>query len=242
MKKNTTKILMAALALFMAVGIATGSTFAWFAMQTTVTATGMEVTAKSDAIFLEIQGTEDSDFSSTGTNAVDAELYPVHHEAWTAKSNITDFDLVTASTYDNWYYRYNGNSDNATDDMTNKVYINAFTNYVAVTSYQVKLTAESAVTGGFDLYVSSITIPEDTGITVIIEGTTGYKEFSASADPIAFNNADVISDTVSTTAQTINVYIYFNGDDANVYSENISALTGEIEFTLQAFVSDHPAS
>ena len=46
MKKNTSKILMAALALFMAVGIATGSTFAWFSLNTQVSATGMQITAQ----------------------------------------------------------------------------------------------------------------------------------------------------------------------------------------------------
>lgn len=57
MKKSTTKILVAALALFMAIGIATGSTFAWFSMNTTVTATGMQVVAKSNSTFLLIKET-----------------------------------------------------------------------------------------------------------------------------------------------------------------------------------------
>lgn len=46
MKKNTAKILMAVLCLMMAIGIATGSTFAWFSLNNRVTVTGMTVTTK----------------------------------------------------------------------------------------------------------------------------------------------------------------------------------------------------
>ena len=46
MKKNTVKILMAALSLLMALGIATGSTFAWFSLNNRVTVTGMTVSTK----------------------------------------------------------------------------------------------------------------------------------------------------------------------------------------------------
>ena len=46
MKKNATKILMAALSLIMALGIATGSTFAWFSLNAKVSVTGMQVTTQ----------------------------------------------------------------------------------------------------------------------------------------------------------------------------------------------------
>lgn len=233
------KQLLAAVAMVIVAAIAvSSSTFAWFAMSDTVTATGMTVTAKSDAIFLEIKGTEDANFGLTGTNALNAALYPAHHEAWTALADITDFDLNDDSTNDNWYYRYNANSNNATDAMGAKTYIDSFTDYVATTSYQVELHPGSAATG-YDLYVKDITIPADKGITVVIAGQNGYKEFSESATDIAFNAADVLSDTVTGTVQTINVYIYFNGDDANVYTDNVAALTGSVSFVLQAFTTDH---
>lgn len=46
MKKNTARILIAVLCLIMAIGIATGSTFAWFSLNNRVTVTGMSVTTK----------------------------------------------------------------------------------------------------------------------------------------------------------------------------------------------------
>ena len=238
------KKLIPALAMLLVSAILLGtSTYAWFSMSTEVSATGMEVTAVSDAIFLEISNAESGTYATSAAQTLNENLYPAHHEAWSAKANIEDFDIAVADTYDNWYYRYNGNSDNATDDMTNKTYISSFTSasgikYVATTSYWVKLRENSADTG-YDLIVSDITIPADKGITVVIAGANGYKEFSASATDIAYNAADVLSDTVTGTAQEIKVYIYFNGDDSHVYTDNAAALTGEVSFNLQAFVSDH---
>ena len=240
--KALRKQLLAAVAMVLVAAIAvSSSTFAWFAMSKTVTATGMTVTAKTDAIFLEINGTEDSGaYGLTGTNALDAQLYPAHHEAWTALANVTDFDLNDDSTNDNWYYRFNANSDNATNAMGDKNYIGAFTDYVAVTSYNVRLHPGSAATG-YDLYVSNITIPADKGITVVIAGANGYKEFSAADNgAIAFAAADILSDTVTETPQVINVYIYFNGDDSHVYTDNITALTGSVTFQLSCFEADNP--
>ena len=233
------KKLIPALAMLLVSAILLGtSTYAWFSMSTEVSATGMEVTAVSDAIFLEISDAESGTYATSAAQTLDEDLYPAHHEAWSDLADIEDFDMAVADTYDNWYYRYNANSDNATNAMTAKNYISAFTGYVAETSYWVKLRANSADTG-YDLIVSDITIPADKGITVVIAGADGYKEFSASASDITYSAADVLSDTVTGTAQEIKVYIYFNGDDSHVYTDNATNLAGEVSFNLQAFVNDH---
>ena len=238
MKK--TKVIIPALGLLLlSTAASVTGTVAWFSANAQVTATGMTVTAKSDGVFLEISGAADSGaYSATGTSNVNAELYPVAHESWSSKANIEDFDIAVADTYDNWYYRYNGASNNATNSMTAKTYISSFENYVATTEFSVQLHAGTSATG-YDLYVSNITIPANKGIHVVIAGATGYKEFSASAAEITFNNADVISDEVTTTPHNVKVYIYFCGDDSNVYSDNIASLTGSVSFTLDVFTADH---
>lgn len=227
--KATKKIIPALVMLLVSAVLLSTASYAWFSMNTKVTATGMKVKAKSDAIFLEIKGSEDSDYSIEGTNSLDAELYPVAHDDFSALADVTILN--------NWYYRYNDNAGDADSSMTDKAYISAFTNYVAETSYFVRLHDGSAETG-YDLYVSGITIPENTGITVIIAGADGYKEFSETAESIAFNADDVLSETVTGTAQVISVYIYFDGNNSNVYTDNVDALVGEIEFTLSAFTTD----
>ena len=241
MKKSTTKILMAALALFMALGIATGSTFAWFSMNTQVTLTGMEVTAQTNTLFVEVAGSNDSGtYSRTGTGTLDASLYPVAHESWSALADITDMDIAVADTYDNWYYRYSDDPAVYNSNLTAKAYISSMTNYVAHETFSFQVNSTSGIDTGYDVYVSSITITADAGIKVVIAGEDGYKEFSAADNgTIVFNAADIISDTVTTTAQTIDVYIYIDGNDSNVYSNNQTNLTGTVEFTLDCFTNDH---
>ena len=79
------------------------------------------------------------------------------------------------------------------------------------------------------------------GIKVVIAGANGYKEFSASASDITFAAADILSDTVTTSPSDVNVYIYFDGNDSNVFSDNIAQLTGEVSFTLKVFSADQNA-
>ena len=238
--KLTRKLIPAFAMLLVSAVLMSTASFAWFAMRDTVTASGMEVTASSDTIFLEIKGTEDTDYSEAGTNDLDATLKPVAHENWDDLADITDFDLVTAETYDNWYYQYSDKVDDHDSNLTPKQYISAFTNYVAVTTYSVKVT-DAQTANGYDLYVSAINIEADAGIKVIIAGANGYQEFSAANNStnIAFNADNILSDTVSTSAQTISVYIYIDGNDANVFTNNVANLTGAVTFSLKAFPTDH---
>lgn len=242
MKKTTfnpTKKIMASASMLLVSSLMLSSaTYAWFSMSKTVTLTGMEVTAKTDGIFLEVKGTEDQGYGITGTDALDEELYPTHHESWSSLADVTDFTLSDSSTANNWYYRYNANANNATDAMSGKTYIDSFNDYVAIATYDLRLHPGSADTG-YDVYVSGVTIPANKGITVVIAGADGYQEFDTSASNIAFNSANIISNTVTGTAQTITAYIYFNGDDANVYTDNIAQLTGEVSFELTAFETDN---
>ena len=239
MKK--TKIIIPALGmLLLSTAASVTGTVAWFSANNSVSATGMTVAAKSDGVFLEIAGAADSGtYSDIGTSNVNAQLYPVAHEPWSAKADIEDFDLNDDSTNDNWYFRYSGSSTAATQAMTAKTYIGTFTDYVATTSFSVQLHAGTTATG-YDLFVSSMTIPANKGIHVVVAGSTGYQEFSSGdGSAIAFNNANVISDEVSTTPHDVKVYIFFAGNDANVYSDNIANLTGAISFTLDVFTEDH---
>ena len=230
MKK--TKIIIPALGLLLlSTAASVTGTVAWFAANATVTATGMTVSAKSDSVFLEIQGTEDNGFGSTGTNAVNAQLLPVAHEAI---ANVAGIESVT----NNWYYQNSDDPASYNSNLTAKTYINSLTDYVVKTTYQVKLHTGSQATA-YDLYVSSMTITANKGISVIVAGADGFQEFNTSTASITYDNSLVISDTVTTTEQTISVYLYINGNDSNVYSENLANLTGSVEFKLTAFAADH---
>ena len=238
MKK--TKIIIPALGLLLlSTAASVTGTVAWFAANATVSATGMQVTAKSDSVFLEISGSHDSGvYSDVGTADIDAELFPVSHEDWSDVADIEDFDLAVADTYDNWYYRYSKATDDANDNVTAKQYISSFADYVATTSFSVKLHTGSA-DKAYDLYVSSVTIPANKGIHVVIAGADGYVELDTTAATIAFDASDILVDEVTQTEQDINVYIFFDGNDEYVFSDNIAALTGEVSFKLTASTNDN---
>ena len=233
--KLTKRLIPAFAMLLVSAVLMSTASFAWFSMNTTVTAKGMQVTAKTDAIFLEINGANDgADYKTIGTSNVDEKLYPAAHENFT--------DVADVNTPGNWYYMYSDDPQAwegvTTGENGGKTPLTAFTNYVAVTTFSVKLN-ENSVETAYDLYVSAIDIPANSGISVVIVGENGYQEFTSRVDEITFDANNVISDTVTQTAQTITVYIYFNGNNENVYSNNITALAGAVQFTLTASGADN---
>ena len=64
--KLTRKLIPAFVMLLVSAVLMSTASFAWFSMNETVEATGMKVTADAEFIFLEIKGTEDTDFSPKG--------------------------------------------------------------------------------------------------------------------------------------------------------------------------------
>lgn len=223
------KLIPALCMLLVAATLLGTSTFAWFSMNDRVTANGMTVTAASESIFLEIKGEGDSDFGITGDANMTGALKPVAYT--TLENGIEDVN-------NNWYYQFSKDIDLSNTNVFNKTFLTAgdtFTDYVAKTTYQVQLHQGGGETA-YDLYVSSISIPENTGITVIIAGDSGkYVEFKSSATISAPTAENVLFDEVTTSPETITVYIFFDGNDENVTTENIAALTGEVTFTLNAF-------
>ena len=230
--KLTRKLIPAFVMLLVSAVLMSTASFAWFAMNTNVTATGMQVSANSDSIFLEIKGTEDgTTWKTVGTNALNASLFPAAHEDdLTTVADITD--------YNNWYYKYSASATDYTSSAS-PTPLTTFTNYVAHTTYEIRLNPNMVKTA-YDLYVSSITIPENKGISVIIycEGSTKYKEFKATQSTAWASDDDNIADTLTMAdandSFTINVYIYIDGTDSNVYTNNAANLGGEISFALSA--------
>lgn len=232
--KLTRKLIPAMIMLLVSAVLMSTASFAWFAMRDEVTATGMNVTATADAIFLEIKGTEDDAFSATGTNALNESLKPVAHKT-------EGFTVGSLSTPGDWYVQYSDDPGDPDSNLTAQQSLTNLTGYVASTTYSVQLN-EDYLDDGYDLYVSSMTIPANSGIKVIVAGANGFQEFSAPETEGAvvntFDASKILSNTVSTSAQTITVYIYIDGNDENVFSNNVAELTGAVTFKLKAFPTD----
>ena len=226
--KLTKKLIPAFAMLLVSAVLMSTASFAWFAMRDTVTATGMTVTASSDVIFLEISK-NGSDYSDSADADVEATLLPSAPEAAIA--------LNTLATPASWYYETAAAPGASTAASGTKKSLEAgnFADHVYVVTYKVRVYGEHA-TDGANLHVSEITLPKNTGISVIIAGADGFQKFTANADndTVAVSSGTTLSNTVTTTAQDIKVYIYIDGTNASVYSNNVTALTGDISFKLTA--------
>lgn len=263
MKKNTTKILVAALALFMAIGIATGSTFAWFALNTEVSATGMQVVAKSDNTFLLI-GTGDNDTAAEIQGATpnttvaltvaneDADLYPATPatETTAALLNTTNGKKVdntaitvagvkvdsaaTAAAETNWY---TANAAAVNDEAMlagSARQLTSFTDYVIVKT--LYLTVAEGSNNANNLSVTaSITAATSKNIdatrVMVVTSDGGFAILtpaSLTADIKGSNTA-----LTDSTVITVTVYIYVDGEDASIFTNNKANLdTANISLTF----------
>lgn len=231
--KLTRKLIPAFVMLLVSAVLMSTASFAWFAMNNTVQANGMEVAAKAGDIFLEIKGPADSDWGTIGASNVDAELYPVDHDAFDSASDI--------ETPGKWFYYYVKNLDHATNEKGNKTPLTVSTNnYVVKTTYQVRLNADMMTTA-YDLYISSISLPDNTGISAIIKCGDEYKEFKESATITWASDDDNIADVMSDTPLDIDVYLYIHGENSNVKTDNVENLFGQVSFTLDASATQRTA-
>ncbi len=108
------KLIPALCMLLVAAALLGTSTFAWFSMNKTVTATGMQVTAKSDSVFLLIGSGDDdtvSEIQSAGTlttaltvDSSEAQVYPAAHDTFTTAADA----LATDISHDTGYYYLTG--------------------------------------------------------------------------------------------------------------------------------------
>lgn len=199
------------------------STYAWFSMNTSVSATNMQVTAKSDAIYLQIKGEADNGvYSQEGKAGVDATLLPVKHVSLT-KANL--------DKEDNWQYAYSNDPANAMSgviaDSYKTVEEGKFGSYVAKTTFNVKVYAsENGETANkaYNLYVKNINLPEAVkgykAILVCGDNVIEYTE-SKTNQP---STGNILASEVTTAGVDVTVYLYIDGDQSGVYTNNIHNL------------------
>ena len=240
--KLTRKLIPAFIMLLVSAVLMSTASFAWFAMNTTVEATGMAVKAKGDAIFLEISGKQDvvdgnpvwktkgTDMAVGGDGKVTTpiELYPVAHSAFASAT-----DAATASK---WFYKYSNNPDNyqSTGDAQP---LGTLDKYVYETEFKVRLNP-NMVKEAENLRVTSVNLPENTGIAlVLVCGDTVLEDFKADYAASGEDAGKVLLAAMDENVVTIKAYIYINGEDSNVYTNNVdetgaTKLFGEVSFTL----------
>lgn len=232
--------LLAAIAMVLVAGIALGSsTYAWFASNNQVTAQGMTVNATADAS-LVIKGTQDNSFGSVGTNKL---------EAKTLKPS-TSYDGKNFGKLAAGVKVESSGDEKATWTGTSGAFqsadlelVDAADTYYATTEYTIKSLVENA-----NVYVKSITlggtgdnIDDALRISVTIGSTTyvynagggtnsgeGVGKYDATTWTLAaasYTTADDNTKTFSLVADTeakATINIWYEGQDTNCFSENVT--------------------
>lgn len=254
MKKFTTKLLMSIIAVAFAFVALGTSTYAWFSMNEKVTVTGMQISAKSDSSYLII-GTTDNVETLQGANEItvklevpteDSKMFPSAHETI---GNTAAAVAKTGTEYDNWYYsvaKTPNASDAKTDDndqqIKNKLAEDKFDKYVIHKEVWVVLAKGSnnatnlvASLTSFQANNTANGTNETTSpVKVLITSATGAVELDGTT---LSDNTKVLAATVTDqTAIKLDIYLYYNGADAAVYTNNVLNLEGA-SFTINFSVT-----
>ena len=214
------------------------STFAWFSMNTTVTATGMQVTAKTDHTYLLISDTNDKDALQTNPTAANrkvdfamgtaSELAPSAHDTFGATGASTD-----AATVGKWYSAQGKTPDKTDMKDDTKTALTGFDGYVLTKSVYITVTKDSKVAANLKV---SATITNNTAATdiaplkVLVVCGDKYVELA----PDALTSTTVLADQIKSDALTkVDIYIYYDGNHANVTTNNSANLGGAtVELTF----------
>lgn len=243
--------LIAAIAMVLVATIAMGSsTYAWFAANNEVTATGMNVQAQAESGIV-IKGAGDSKFTTIGT------------------ANSTVSSLLPTSTIDltKWWHALSNEYDDESDKQEAAKYTEVTTNkgdYVSQHDFTIRAAAADVPVTGVNLAVKEvkITTPEtvnstnlDKAIRVGVKiGTKFYvyapsegADFTLTANyasgatlvekQAANSTTDIFTLTDNTvpasdTGLTASVFVWYEGEDANCKSSNITATIDQLGVTV----------
>ena len=222
MKKATSKILVAALSLIIAVAVATGTTFAWFSMNNKVTVTGMSVTTSVDSNLLIAD-------STAGTGMADEEAFTQGINQ--AVSGV----LQPASTVNavDFFYTYDAQNDGskiASADIIpyqvvsdNTITVGS-TDYAAYVDYVFELKAMNVSGEGRNIVLTKLNLLYDGAAT----DNTAFRA------AIFAQEGDRDNDTYEalgevTMIYALNGYSYFDDDTAvsAVYTKSAVVVNGD---------------
>ena len=245
--KKLKKLIPAFCMLLVSVAMLGTSTFAWFSMNKAVSATGMQITAKSDSVYLLIMEGEktaqevqtNNSASAAATNPENTAMLPAAHETIT-KTEDAEAKEADTTTYSNWYYQTakKPTASAAETSTKTKLTTTSFSQYVLEYTYTItlakgsleqgKLTATAKITKK-----NSETGPEKTiePVKVLVTTTQKAAEFTTTNMTTA---QDLYAGSITdTTAIVVKVYIYLDGTNEKVYTNNITNLDGaQIDLTF----------
>lgn len=222
------------------------STFAWFSMNTTVTATGMQVTAKTDHTYLLISKTNDNlaklqENPTHNNTEVDltttvSSLAPSAHDTFT---NVA----TDAKNTEKWFTAQGSDPASKEMDTTTKKYLNTlvegFKGYVLTESVYITVTKDSK--SAANLKVSEVKITNTTAadnktdikpLKVLIVCGDNYIEVDYTGN--IKTDVTLASEVTSEKFTQVDIYIYYDGENDSVTTNNAVNLGGaKVDLTFK---------
>ncbi len=234
--KLSRKILPALAMLLVSAIMVTTASFAWFAMNRSVEANGMSVNIKSDSVYLLIaDGNKTAEeiqtgkaTVATGTTTDSLDLFPTAHNA----TKGSDF-----ATVGNWYTKSADSPDSSTSTGS-EIALTTYEKYVVRYTYSIVLAEGSNAITDLKVTSFSFTASADSAASGDAQTLAPVRAVIACGDNyVEVKNGgavptDVLAATVNDTdVVKLNVYIYYDGNDASVYTNNIANLE-DVDFTF----------
>jgi len=248
MKKFTTKLLMSIIAVAFAFVALGTSTYAWFSMNTSVSVTGLQVTAKSESTYLvigsssELATLQDKTNGNKTTVAMtvsdnEAAVFPAAHDAVAT--------LAEAENEGKWYYEVAEDPSATTAKAGTKTALTEtdFSKYVIKKTVYVTLakgstdatnlvataafTAKTPAEGADEATIEPIRVLIVSSDNKVVE-LSNAENTSATALAATVTDDDVIQ---------LDIYIYYYGAHEKVFTNNIINLNGagiELSFAVTA--------
>ena len=230
--------LLAAIAMVLVASIALGSsTYAWFANNNKVDATGMSITAQNNTAALLISadkttadGIQEDGKTSATAKTLNANIFPAAHNTFTSTTDV--------STVGNWYTGSSADPNSSTLATATKTTLTSFDKYVLINTFYVTVAKGSAEMQ--NLIVDSVTITGDPAGRVVVATDEGYQEFSATVASGANTTGTKLAASITENSViTVKVYFYLDGNADNVYTNNFANLK---ETTVSLAFSASPAT
>ena len=242
--KTLKKQLGAAIAMVLVAAVALGSsTYAWFVSNNQVTADVGNITAQSNAAFLQIDKVSNITAGSTSTEItnLNAQLYPVRPVSTT----ITADKKASEITWETSYAKkadaalstgdYYGVTDpeNNSYIKTTQVYVN--TSQGAFTNLKVDSVDVSAVTSDAKI-VGAVGVLFTCGDNwELWTNQVAYVNGSEAKWTKKVGSTNALAATVDNNATTVNVTVFYDGDYGTIFTNNLGNLKdAKISFALSA--------
>ena len=242
--KALKKQLAAAIAMVCVAAVALGSsTYAWFVSNNQVTADVGNITAQSNAAFLQIDKKSNIDPGNTSTEItnLDARLYPVRPVQTTIAADKKASEITWETSYakkadaaasTGKYYNVT-DPENNSYIKTTQVYVNtsqgAFTN-LKVDSVDVSaVTSDAKIVGAVGvLFICGDNWELWTNQEAYVDGSEAKWTKKA-------GSTNALASTVDSNATTVNVTVFYDGDYGTIFTNNFGNLKdAKISFALSA--------